>query len=94
MRANLPLSLRYEEYASQLGFKFPSRQDQMSIDASAATDQGNVSYEVPAMQAVYKIDVPAGGENHTPGFAEVRTAQAKLLTARLRKVSKRITRQS
>ena len=34
-------------------------------------DQGNVSYEVTALQAVYKIDVPSGEANHTARFAEV-----------------------
>lgn len=43
----------------------------MAVEAAAASDQGNVSYELPAMQFVYKIDVPEGVENHTPRFAEV-----------------------
>jgi hypothetical protein len=67
----MPLALHYEEYASLMGIKIPSRQDQESVAAAAATDQGNVSYELPAMQAIYKIDVPEGVENHQPGFTEV-----------------------
>jgi len=71
LRVNVPLAQRYQEYASGLGVDFPSRRNQEDIPASASTDQGNVSYEVPAIQAVYKIDVPSGEANHTAGFAEV-----------------------
>lgn len=71
LKVNIPLAQRYECYASWLGIKFPSRSEQEDLDASASTDQGNVSYEVPAMQAVYKIEVPSGEANHTAGFAEV-----------------------
>jgi len=71
LRVNVPLAQRYQEYASGLGVDFPSRRNQEDIPASASTDQGNVSYEVPAIQAVYKIDVPSSEANHTAGFAEV-----------------------
>ena len=71
MKVNVPLAQGYEDYASQFGIRFPSRRDQENLQASASTDQGNVSYEVPALQAVYKIDVPSGEANHTAGFAEV-----------------------
>jgi metal-dependent amidase/aminoacylase/carboxypeptidase family protein len=71
LNVNVPLAGRYESYASQLGVQFPSRREQEDLAASASTDQGNVSYEIPAMQAVYKIDVPSGDANHTPGFADV-----------------------
>ena len=71
LRVNVPLAQRYQEYASELGVNFPSRHNQEDIPASASTDQGNVSYEVPAIQAVYKIDVPSGEANHTASFAEV-----------------------
>jgi hypothetical protein len=68
---NFPLARRYERYATCLGVAFLSRHSQQHLDASASTDQGNVSYEVPAIQAVYKIEVPSGEANHTAGFAEV-----------------------
>jgi len=71
LRVNVPLAQRYQGYASELGVNFPSRRNQEDIPASASTDQGNVSHEVPAIQAVYKIDVPSGEANHTAGFAEV-----------------------
>jgi hypothetical protein len=71
LRPNHPLAMRYETYATQLGVDFPSRRQQEEIDAAASTDQGNVSYEIPTIQAVYKIDVPLGEENHMPGFTEV-----------------------
>jgi metal-dependent amidase/aminoacylase/carboxypeptidase family protein len=71
LKVNGPLAMRYEWYASRFGIKFRSRREQESSAASASSDQGNVSYEIPAMQAVYKIDVPSGDANHTPGFADV-----------------------
>jgi len=38
---------------------------------TGSTDQGNGTYEVPGIHAFYKIDLPPGIGNHTPGFAEV-----------------------
>jgi amidohydrolase len=35
-----------------------------------STDQGNVSYEVPAFHGVYAIPCPDGVFNHMPGFTE------------------------
>lgn len=37
---------------------------------AAATDQGNVSYVVPALHAIIGIPVEDGSKNHTPGFTE------------------------
>jgi len=62
---------RYQIYASQLGVKFPSRATQEAAP-SGSTDQGNVTYEVPGIHAVYKIETPPGVGNHTPGFEEVK----------------------
>lgn len=53
-----------------MGIKFPSKRDQEAMSLGS-TDQGNVTYEIPAIHAVYKIDTPPGVGNHTPGFAEV-----------------------
>lgn len=72
LRPNAPLALRYQAYATELGIRFPSRTEQENLAASASTDQGNVSYEVPSIQAVYKIDTPSGAANHTPEFDKVR----------------------
>jgi len=71
MNVNAPLALRYQAYASRFGIKFPPRLEQEGIDAAASTDQGNVSHEIPAIQAVYAIDVPSGESNHTLAFAQV-----------------------
>jgi metal-dependent amidase/aminoacylase/carboxypeptidase family protein len=71
LKVNAPLAVRYEALASRFGIQFPSRVEQQGLAASASTDQGNVSYEIPAMQAVYKIYVPSGEANHTQGFADV-----------------------
>jgi len=46
--------------------------------ACASTDQGNVSYEIPAIQAVYKIETPSGEANHTPEFTKVRDLVGRL----------------
>jgi metal-dependent amidase/aminoacylase/carboxypeptidase family protein len=70
LNINVPLAARYESYASDLGIKFPSKRDQEG-QSIASTDQGNVTYEIPAIHAVYKIDTPPGVGNHTPGFADV-----------------------
>jgi hypothetical protein len=70
LNINVPLAKNYESYASQFGIHFPSPRDQESI-ATASTDQGNVTYEIPGIQAVYKIDLPKGVSNHTPEFADV-----------------------
>jgi len=80
LKVNVPLADRYECYASRLGIKFPPRKEQEDLEASASTDQGNVSYEIPAIQAVYKIDVPSGDANHTVGFAEVSPNSPEQLT--------------
>jgi metal-dependent amidase/aminoacylase/carboxypeptidase family protein len=67
---NAPLAERYESFARQFGVEFPSRQEQEGFPL-ASTDQGDVSYEIPAIQALFRIDVPPGVGNHTPAFADV-----------------------
>lgn len=71
MKTNEPLAMRYQEYASTFGIHFPSRGEQEAINGAASTDQGDVSYEIPTMQAIYKIDAPPGQANHNPGFTKV-----------------------
>ena len=70
MKVNAPLARRYELYASPGGGHFlpPHKQE---IYGTASTDQGNVSYEVPAIHAIYKIETPGGVDNHSPEFAKV-----------------------
>ena len=70
MVPNVPMATRYESYARQFHIQFPSRQEQ-EANPMASTDQGNVSYEVPAIHALFRIDTPPGVGNHTSGFAEV-----------------------
>jgi hypothetical protein len=64
------MALKYESYLQGLGIQFPPRATQEAY-ATASTDQGDVSYEVPQIHPVYKINTPEGVGNHTPGFAEV-----------------------
>ena len=64
------MATRYESYASSLGVKFPSRKEQEEF-GSGSTDQGNVTYEVPSIHPMFKLDLPEGVGNHTPGFTEV-----------------------
>jgi hypothetical protein len=70
MRTNEPLAMRYQDHASTFGIHFPSRSEQEGINGAASTDQGDVSYEIPTMQAVYKIDAPPGQANHNLGFTK------------------------
>ena len=54
-----------------LVYSFPPRQNQEAYGTGASTDQGNVSYEIPSIQGVFKIKTPGGADNHTAEFAEV-----------------------
>ena len=75
MKTNSPLATRYEFYASQLGIQFPSRQEQEAYSTAASTDQGDVSYEIPSIQGVFKIETPKGVDNQTPEFTDVLPGQ-------------------
>ena len=75
LKTNAPMAMRYEYYASKFGIHIPSHRQQEEIDGAASTDQGNVSYEIPAIQAVYRIETQGGADNHTPEFAEVTPTQ-------------------
>ena len=70
MKINAPMATRYERYASLFGVHFPSRQDQKAY-GKASTDQGNVSYEIPAIQGAFYIESQNEADNHTLEFAEV-----------------------
>jgi len=67
MITNDPLAERYISYASKFGINFPSRADQERVPG-ASTDEGDVSYEVPSLQAVYKIETKE--PNHNPEFTK------------------------
>jgi hypothetical protein len=70
LNINTPLAEHYQDYAVGLGIKFPDRRDQ-EAQTTGSTDQGDVTYEIPGIHAMYKIDTPPGVGNHTPGFAQV-----------------------
>jgi hypothetical protein len=69
-KINAPLAARYEHHARRYGFCFASPDEQATYPM-ASTDQGNVSHEIPAFQAIYRIETPNGADNHTPEFAKV-----------------------
>ena len=76
LKTNAPMAMRYEYYASKFGIHIPSIEQQEEINGAASTDQGNVSYEIPAIQAVYRIETQGRADNHTPEFAEVSPIQS------------------
>ncbi|CAF1075538.1 unnamed protein product [Didymodactylos carnosus] len=55
VKFNQVLAERYEQYAKIQGSEILSKEEQSKI-ALASTDQGNVSYEVPAIHAEYRIN--------------------------------------
>jgi metal-dependent amidase/aminoacylase/carboxypeptidase family protein len=67
MITNNPLAERYMSYASKFGIHFPPRADQERIPG-ASTDEGDVSYEVPSLQPVYRIESKQA--NHNPEFTK------------------------
>lgn len=69
LRLNTPASSRYERHAVRFGPCFPSPKEQ-EVYGTASTDQGNVSHELPAIHAIYRIETPQGADNHTVEFAE------------------------
>lgn len=50
------------DFSIQTAYRLP----EISDEPGAASDQGNVSYSVPAMQAAFQIS--SDSVNHTPGF--------------------------
>ena len=83
MNTNTPLGDRYEEHLSKFGVKFPTKEEQALLSIGS-TDQGNVTYVVPGIHALYDIKPPKGSSNHTPGFtdaAKSEVAHEETLTA-------------
>ena len=69
MNTNTPLGDIYEEHLRKLGVKIQTKEEQALI-SRGSTDQGNVTYVVPGIHALYDIKPPKGSANHTPGFAD------------------------
>ncbi|KAK0724153.1 hypothetical protein B0H67DRAFT_481708, partial [Lasiosphaeris hirsuta] len=69
LRANKVICGLFTKYMNDLGAKTVDRLAEITDDPGAATDQGNVSIECPAMQAAFFIDSD-GAFNHQKRFAE------------------------
>jgi hypothetical protein len=70
MKVNPVIAAKYELHASRYATHFLPLREQEAY-GTASTDQGNVSHEIPAIQAIYHIETPDGADNHSIGFAEV-----------------------
>ncbi|KAJ5219199.1 uncharacterized protein N7498_001298 [Penicillium cinerascens] len=66
LRVNEPLCSSFQQHMSANGIKVLKSEGPIA----AATDQGNVSYAIPALHAVIGIPVDDGSKNHTAGFAK------------------------
>ena len=66
LRVNETLCGSFQKQMQANGVKVLKRQGYVA----AATDQGNVSYVVPALHAIVGISVDDGSKNHTPGFTK------------------------
>ncbi|KGO55273.1 Peptidase M20D, amidohydrolase, predicted [Penicillium expansum] len=64
-----PLATAYAQAMSQIGTEV--RCDLNSSGVPGSTDQGNVTYECPGIQAYVGIPAGPGANNHTPGFTAV-----------------------
>jgi hypothetical protein len=64
LRVNESLCGSFQKQMEANGVKVLKRRGYVA----AATDQGNVSYIVPALHAIIGIPVDDGSKNHTPGF--------------------------
>ncbi|KAK3345884.1 hypothetical protein B0T25DRAFT_483443 [Lasiosphaeria hispida] len=69
LRANKVMCGLFTKYMNDLGAKTVDRLAEITDDPGAATDQGNVSIECPAMQAAFFIDSD-GAFNHQKPFAD------------------------
>ncbi|KAK6335715.1 hypothetical protein TWF730_003093 [Orbilia blumenaviensis] len=65
--SNEILCKRFTDWMNNFSIKTVYHLPEISDEPGAASDQGNVSYSVPAMQAAFQIDSGAA-VNHTPGF--------------------------
>ncbi|MCS6801210.1 MAG: M20 family metallopeptidase [Chloroflexota bacterium] len=68
LRTNDPLAARYVSHLEALGVTVPPRGDNPLDRMLLSTDMGNVSYAVPAIHPLFRIETEGG--NHTPAFAE------------------------
>jgi metal-dependent amidase/aminoacylase/carboxypeptidase family protein len=66
LRVNESLCGSFQKQMEANGVKVLKHQGYVA----AATDQGNVSYVVPALHAIVGIPVDDGSKNHTPGFTK------------------------
>ncbi|RDD41801.1 Peptidase M20 domain-containing protein 2 [Trichoplax sp. H2] len=65
LKNNVHLVHLYKKNATSLGIKFLPLDEEANLP-SGSTDMGNVSWEVPSIHPLYKIDTEAA--NHTPEF--------------------------
>ncbi|KAF4449897.1 hypothetical protein F53441_6902 [Fusarium austroafricanum] len=66
LRVNEPLCSSFQQHIAANGIKVLKSEGPVA----AATDQGNVSYAIPALHAVIGIPVGDGSKNHTAGFTK------------------------
>ncbi|CAI7638734.1 hypothetical protein PCG10_003650 [Penicillium crustosum] len=69
LRPNKPLATAYAQAMAQIGTEVKC--DLNSSGVPGSTDQGNVTYECPGIQAYVGIPAGPGANNHTPGFTAV-----------------------
>ncbi|KAJ5578607.1 uncharacterized protein N7459_007571 [Penicillium hispanicum] len=69
LRPNKPLATAYAHAMSHMGVEV--RCDLESSGVPGSTDQGNVTYECPGIQAYVGIPAAPGANNHTVGFTAV-----------------------
>ncbi|KAK6343166.1 hypothetical protein TWF718_008539 [Orbilia javanica] len=66
--SNEVLCRQFTDWMNDFSIKTVYYLPEISDEPGAASDQGNVSYSVPAMQAAFQINTES--VNHTPGFAK------------------------
>ncbi|KAF7537547.1 hypothetical protein G7Z17_g12825 [Cylindrodendrum hubeiense] len=66
LRVNEALCSSYQQHMAASGIKVLKSEGPIA----AATDQGNVSYAIPALHAIVGIPADDGSKNHTVGFAK------------------------
>ncbi|CAB4389837.1 unnamed protein product [Rhizophagus irregularis] len=70
VNSNIPLGERYEKHLRKFGIDFKPRIEQVNT-VLGSTDQGNVTYIIPGIHALYDIKPPIGSGNHTIGFTDI-----------------------
>ncbi|EHA19935.1 hypothetical protein ASPNIDRAFT_178302 [Aspergillus niger ATCC 1015] len=65
LRVNAPLCAEYCQSMQEQGERLLLEDEEMM---TGSTDQGNVSYALPALHAIIGIPVPNGAKNHTHAF--------------------------